>query len=89
MATDLAGASDGELATVIARAQAEQVRRAGEAEAQRRARFEQEMGEVKTGQRAAYSEHIAHLSPAETMSLVENGGLRHLGIGKSKRRGER
>lgn len=86
---DLTNASDGELAEVATRIQAEVTRREAEDANTRAARLRQEVAEVKAGTRLARQEHILQLSPAETAALVESGALKHLGFGASKRRGRR
>jgi hypothetical protein len=87
--THLASASDSELDAVAERIQAERERRQAEDQTAQAARFQAELAEVRAGTRAAYPEHLPYLSPTETTALVERGQLTHLGIGRSKRRGQR
>ncbi len=86
---DYGSASDGELQAAQAAIRAEVQRREELSQAEHQARFRQELAEVRAGQRTAYDEHVRALSPAETLALAESGGLSHLGVGKSKRRGQR
>jgi hypothetical protein len=81
--------SDGDLAALGQGLKTERQRRETEDQAERAERQRREVEEVKAGTRQARYEHIIQLSPTETAALVETGALAHLGIGKSKRRGQR
>lgn len=83
------GWSDGDITASIEQQRAELDRRLAVDEHERTERQRKETEEVKAGTRLARREHILQMTPAETAALVESGKLAHLGIGASRRRGQR
>ena len=86
---DMAAASDGELRQVAAKIEREVQRREGLDADARALAFRTEMDETDRGVRVPYDERVAAASPAQVTRWLEQGQLRHLGYGQSKRRGAR
>jgi hypothetical protein len=83
--TDWTRASRSELAdetTAIAR---EVQRRDALDQAARDEAFKAELAEVRAGTRRADPEHVRHLSPAEVVTAINNGQLRHQGVAPDRR----
>jgi hypothetical protein len=85
MSADLTGYSSTELAQAAQAVEAEVRRREAQDEAARAEQFATELAEVKAGTRRVDTEHLAHLTPAQTLEAVNRGQARHLGIAPDRR----
>jgi len=83
--TDLSALSTSQLAEQVTAVQQELTRRQGQDNAARAEAFAAELAEVKAGTRRADPKHVAHLSPAETVEVINRGQLQHAGIAPDRR----
>lgn len=82
---DLTGYSYSQLRVAAQAVEREVGRREAMDEAAQAQQFATELAEVKAGTRQADPEHIAHLSPQETLEAINRGQARHPGIAPDRR----
>jgi hypothetical protein len=82
---DWTTASEGELKAAADAIQREWDRRTAMDETARVEKFRGELEEIRTGQRAVGPEHVAHLTPRETVDAINKGLVP--GVGADRRLG--
>lgn len=87
MTEDLTGYSYTQLREAAAAVEREVARREAQDEAARAEQFRGELAEIRAGSRRVDAEHVAYLSPAETLEAVNRGQVPGVGPDRRLRRG--